>query len=505
MNAKKVLVLGTNDYSTNELVTQLADKHKSKNNGLLHSTESSISVDGFYHTTLVDLSFGEILTLSKSFNLVILLDQPKEQWSHWKILLSTYKLMCEIEKNGITDTSFRKNQNIKSFEFYENFVKDNKSFCIFPWITDHEKNGDMYLCARSNEPVKKKKSLISWKNDPEYNKIRNKMLSGEKIPEQCSTCYYYEDHGIESYRQFETKEWIAKLDIKNLEDLSNIKSPYYYEYFTSNVCNLMCRSCNKESSHLIAREAKKFNLYPVEKIKTSKANPTSIDIDLLTPDHRVYFHGGEPTIMPDVAEFLQSCIDKKITDFDLAFCTNGQYISKSFLDMINQFPKVNFSMSIDGYGKINDYWRHGSDWNTVIKNTKLLESYGHSIHFNTVPGIYNVTNLHYLYEFIDEEFPLSDIYLQINYVKTQSIYNHPIPELVIESMEKCKKTNAYYADGKSNKTTIDSIYDHYSSNPTFNKDDLAEFFRTNDKLDEIRGKYLKDYIPELEACRKFLD
>lgn len=74
----------------------------------------------------------------------------------------------------------------------------------------------------------------------------------------------------------------------------------------------------------------------------------------------------------------------------------------------------------------------------------------------------------------------------------------------MESLEKCKNTNLYYGDGKSCKTGIDSMYDHYSSNPECNWADLQGFFDYNDQLDRARNVKLVDYIPELEACRNLI-
>ena len=96
------------------------------------------------------------------------------------------------------------------------------------------------------------------------------------------------------------------------------------------------------------------------------------------------------------------------------------------------------------------------------------------------------------------------MYLQINYNTLQSAYNHPNAKLVIDSMEKCKQTTTYHRDGKSTKTCIDSLYDHYNSNPTFDKESLKQFFEYNDKLDSVRNVRLIDFIPELEECRAFI-
>jgi sulfatase maturation enzyme AslB (radical SAM superfamily) len=273
-----------------------------------------------------------------------------------------------------------------------------------------------------------------------------------------------------------------------------------------NHCNIKCRGCQPAYSEPIGIEAKKFNIVPPVKMDWNPTFPSidRIDIDNLDKKSTVYFQGGEPTIMPEVYEFMERCIAKNKTDFNLSMCTNGVKISDRFLDLVSHFPNTNFSFSIDGFGPVNDYWRSGSNWNKVISNAHLLKSRGHFISMNTVPGIYNVTNLHLLFEFLDREFPFTAIYLQINYLKWQSAFNHPNAEMVLDSMEKCMKTSVYRSNGKSCKTAVDSIHRHYSNNPVCDLQDLKAFFDYNDQLDRVRGVRLADHIPELEACRHLI-
>ena len=501
---KKVLVLGTNDYTTDDATTQLAIAQGSSNHGIVLDPDFAPVENGFYHTTILDLNSGQILELAQRFDFVIMLDQPQSAWSHWKPLLSTYKIMCEIESKGII-TQFKQNKNVQGFIEFSELVKTNKSFCIYPWIEIHDRQGCASLCIRSTAyPVKQTKNITDWKNDPEFSVIRQKMLAGERLP-NCHVCYDYEDKGIESYRQFETKDWISKLGIHSVQQLHNLDKPYFYELELNNICNVMCRSCEPRFSHLIAKEAVENNIIASSSpVKRYYSNIDVVNIDKLCSKSRVYMQGGEPTIMPEVLEFLNRCIAQGKTDTDISMCTNGQHLSTKFLDAVNQFSNVNFSFSIDGYKHVNDYWRHGTEWDKIIRNAKLLQSYGHNISINTVPGIYNVTNLHLLFEFLEDEFPHSGIYLQINKKPQQSAYNFPIPDLVVESMEKCKQTSVYYADGKSNKTCIDSLYDYYNKGPKCNLDDLRDFFTENDRLDKIRDMCLRDYIPELEQCRALL-
>jgi hypothetical protein len=503
---KKILCLGNNNEDTDVRTSQLAEQNNTINHGLI--TDSSVVpvYPGYYHTTILDLSFGDIVELAKHFDQIIFFDQPVSQWSHWKPMLSTYKIMLKLEQLGY-DTVYKNNTNIEKYKVFYQMLEQNKSFCIYPWINLVEEHGHLNVCARSTKKVTTIQQLKDWKTDPEYTKVRQDMLAGKILPDHCEYCYNYERKGLESYRQFETKEWISKLGISSIEDLHNIDRPYYYEIRLSNKCNLMCRSCKPEHSHLIDQEYKKFKIeHPTASQQTFKYSSLDhVDILKLTPDTRVYLTGGEPTIMSEVLLFMEQCIALNKTDFDFTLGTNAAKLSPKFLKLSSHFTNMNFSVSLDGHGKINDYWRWGSDWDTVIKNTHILQNQGHTISINCVPGIYNVTNLHLLYEFLDQEFPHAGIYLQINHVGLQSAYNHPNSELVVESMTRCQQTKTYHVDGKSNQTTIDALLNYYSNNPKYNVQDLQAFFDYNDQLDRARNVRLGDYIPELEACRKLVD
>jgi sulfatase maturation enzyme AslB (radical SAM superfamily) len=505
----KILVLGNNSQDTDDLVSALADAAGTVNYGLVTDPLFCPDSVGYYHTSVTDIAQGSIVMLAKKFDQVIMLDQPKEIWSHWKCLLGTYKVMCHLEDAGI-NTVFRHNNNVKKFQYWQQLQQENKSFCLYPWINKHSKRGSLRTCARSSVPLTPIADLTSWRDDPGLNEVRNKMLQGEKLHEHCKTCYDYEDKNIESYRQFETLDWIAMLDLESVEDLKSIDQPYYYELHTGNTCNIKCRGCSPKWSNQIDKEFKKFNIVtpddmPGHSSTLTTASIDEIDISKLTNKHRVYFQGGEPTIMPEVTEFMKECVRQNVTDFELAMCTNGLVLPEEFLDLTRHFSMMNFSFSIDGYEKINDYWRWGSKWNKVIANAHRIQEMGHYLSINTVPGIYNVTNLHQLFEFLDQEFPTTSVYLQINYVDIQSAYNHPRPDLVVASMEKCKKTSTYFSNAKSCRTGIDSLYDYYLKNPQCDIDKLQKFFEFNDQLDRVRGSKLGDYIPELEACRKFIE
>jgi len=503
----KTLFLGTNDESTDRSVTELATQAGTVNHGLICDSAFVPVQPGYYHTTVVDIHWGGLIDLACRFNSIVMLDQPQSQWSHWKCFQATFKLMVKLEELH-KHTVFRDNNNIKKILYWSDLVYNkNKSFCIYPWINFSNNGTELKLCSRDRSTVTTTDKFHDWTTDTDFTKIRSKMLQGEKLPDHCGACYEYEDIGIDSYRQFETLDWVTQLDLASVNDLSHINHPYFYEMHIGNHCNIKCRGCQPAFSAPIGREINKFNIVaPIQLNWTpGAASIDQINIDTLHKNTSVYFQGGEPTIMPEVMDFMKRCLAKNQTDFFLTMCTNGVTLSDEFLDVISNFPNTNFSISLDGYSKINDYWRSGTKWDKIINNTRQLQSRGHSISINTVPGIYNVTNLHLLFEFLDREFAFTAIYLQVNNLAWQSAFNHPLKDLVIESMQKCMQTSVYHSNGKSCKSGIDSIYNHYINNPVCDVASLKDFFAYNDQLDRARGTKLIDFIPELEAARKYID
>lgn len=502
----KTLFLGNNDESTDQAVSQLAMQHGTSNHGLITQPDFEPDTPGYYHTTIVDIPWSRLFKLAERFDSIVMLDQPQNAWSHWKCMQATCKLMLKLEQAG-KHTVFRHNQNIKHILYWIDLLHNkNSSICIYPWINFHNSGKKLKVCSRDQSHVTTLPEFQQWNTDPKFGVVRQAMLHGQRLSQHCAVCYQYEDLGMESYRQFETIDWITQLEIQNEKDLEKIIQPKFYEIHTGNNCNLKCRSCQPVYSRPIGIELKKHNIKPPENFlwNAKGYSMDHVDIDQLDSQSAVYFQGGEPTIMPEVRDFLKQCIAKHKTDFFLTMCTNGVKFTQEFLDLVAHFPNTNFSFSLDGYGKINDYWRTGSEWNKVINNAHMIESLGHSVSINTVPGIYNVTNMHLLFEFLDKEFPMTAIYMQINYLPWQSAYNHPLSDLVVDSMKRCQDTSIYQSNGKSCKTSIDSLLNHYSNHPQCNIQQLRDFFDYNDQLDQVRGTKLKDYIPELELARSYI-
>jgi len=300
---KKILYLGCNFDDTDVQVSHIAKQNCTINHGLISSKDFKASEPGLYHTSIIDLTFAEILALSDQFDEIRLLDQDLSTWKNSKPLLSSYKVMCELERqNKVVD--FRNNKNVQGFIFFQNLFKENKSFCLYPWINYVQEGNGLVLCARSSTKitsVNNTDNIVNWSNHKDYQEIRNNMLNGVLMPNNCRTCYAYENKGVESYRIFESMDWVARLGLKNLDDVKKIKKPYYYEMRVSNKCNLMCRGCDPIYSHLIEKESKLYNI-AYSPYKNVYSDLKNINIKDLEASSRVYLTGGDPTVIPEIHE-----------------------------------------------------------------------------------------------------------------------------------------------------------------------------------------------------------
>ena len=494
--SKKVLCLGNNTKDTDIRTRELSKHDDSVCHGLLSELEqplslSSYSLPGYYHSSIYDMEFGRLVKLMNAFDEVLVLDQPVEDWSHPDGFYRTLQIVTKTTAPvHFIDETIR-----DTFERFSSLVESNKSFCIFPFIEMLVNYDHTTVCCRSSLPVTRLEDLQDFGTDPRYTAIREKMLAGDLIPEHCSSCYNLEKQGIISARQQETVEWAQRLDLKNLQNLGAIKKPVYYEVRASNKCNLQCRMCDPESSHLIEREYRKIGIVPKTKV-TRKKYQTGFDIVDFENVSKIYVAGGEPTVMKEFYAFLQQCIEQNKTHIELLVNTNGTNINEKLRSKLDHFKNLQFVFSIDGYNRLNHYIRWPSHWHDIINNWKELRSRGHKVHVNTTVSIYNIASLHELYQFIDQNFP--NTLVHCNIAENLSPYLFPDKDLVLESLLKVRLTNCYHNDPLF-ASTINGFFTYFQDHHV--TQDLSNFFQFNDRLDLSRGVCLADYVPNLDFYR----
>jgi len=497
---KRILYLGNNTEDTDRRTTELSVSAGKTNHGLI-SKFDGVDVDtfsptvGFYHTSYVDLDYSDLIKLADKFDEIIVLGQPVESYQTTHEFHQTVSIAKHIAK---TKTVIFQNNRFENT--LEDIVKENKSICILPFIQSVQIDGNNMPCCRAGDTLSKFDPSIPYDQDAGRNQFKEKMLKGEKLDKHCDVCYKLEDKNVISPRIALTVEWANRLNIYSLEELNSIKEPVSYEVRASNECNIMCRSCNPLNSNLIAEENKKTKVYSV--IPFEYTGYQHINIDNI---EKLYVAGGEPTISEDLYLFLEECLSKGKTDLEIQLNTNAVNLSTRFKSIIKHFSNITFEISIDGYKEVNQYVRWPTKWNKLIDNIDYLYENNHRISFNTVVSIYTITSLYDLINFLSLRYKDLPHHLTQAGFKDDilSSYNCPTIDTVVSMLLKIKQLDTYKNNVTIN-SQIDSYYTHYTSSPEINLEKLKKFFEYSDKLDQSRNVKLKDYIPELEACRSLI-
>ena len=226
------------------------------------------------------------------------------------------------------------------------------------------RGGDrIYPCCRF-------KSSIQWfdgdvdniLNSYNYNLLRKRMESGEKLPE-CAKCWHEEDLGKESLRQWFNKTYST----------DEIKLRYLEVGF-DNICDLTCDGCWEEWSS--SWWVKKNPNLPAKQGITStielKNIPESIE--------KVVFLGGEPLMTNRHRRFLESF--DTLEHLEVEYFTNGMHdLKEEDTNLLKKCKRVHFTVSIDGYGELNETVRSGSVWDIVIKTlNQIANNFEYTIH-----------------------------------------------------------------------------------------------------------------------------
>lgn len=509
----KVMCLGDNSSQHawgHHLTKKLAESENSTFRGMVPDDLQNLQ-EGYYHIGPVSMQPKDIIESTKKFDRVVLLDQDQDKFSDHRIFLAMFKLVNDLKEAGI-NVEIKNAKNMQYLYYWTDMFEKNKSICVYPWLLMHDSYGDYTsLCGRSLDPVANKKDLKDWSTNPEYTKIRNKMLEGVRT-KNCRECHRFEDAGIKDQRWNYSFDWIARLRLQNVDELKKIKKPMYYEVRPSNKCNAMCRMCNSEFSHLIEKENNTVDDPEFQKlVDRNKKFELDSSFDHIDADaiKRLYVAGGEPTVINSVYKFMQKCIDEGKTSFTFNMQTNGLKIKDKFFNLCKQFSNLTISTSVDGVGKVNEYQRWKTDSELQRQNIHRFHNQGNKVHIISVISLYNIATLGETMEFFDKEFPYAPIQLQWAGFKHNILdpFNHPNRQLVFESIQKAKKTKCYWHNESGTTNFINRCYDFFgdpANADTFDRDRLRKFFYYNDTLDKQRGSRLADYIPTLEDCRKHI-
>jgi MoaA/NifB/PqqE/SkfB family radical SAM enzyme len=313
-------------------------------------------------------------------------------------------------------------------------------------------------------------------NGIKITQVRNDLLQGKEVA-NCRYCYDNEKVGQFSFRQEALQNWgvVVEPQLKRLDMVFD------------NICNLKCRGCNSTASHLWYEE--EITLYNKTFLKQKYFKNESYNTIDTSHLEQIAISGGEPFLSKDCEKFLEKLRSlNRLKTIKLSFATNCTVIpSDSFHQSLLDCDSLTIVLSIDGYEKLNDYFRSPSKWEECVEVMKYFNNLINlrkdkltHISFRASVYIYNVNKLIEIEEFFKENFPKFTI-------SKRNLSESP-PCMSIKNMPKGLKDLV--------RPIVESYGESYKDVLNFLNQEGEDLFDTfvsfHSQLDEIRNESLED-------------
>lgn len=360
-----------------------------------------------------------------------------------------------------------------------------------PWIaiTTDPTGGYKPCCWMDNTDVFRDK-LKKYENSEYLKNIKQKFLDGE-YPDTCKRCKWNDENGLISKRQRANKTY---------GDVDVTKQDYVIiDLRLSNKCNLKCATCGPKSSSSIYDEVEehfenhqlsyreiykaigKFNL-------TAPYDDEEIEglIDRISPTAKVYFTGGEPSLVKPAFRVLEALLEKGYNKtVSIEFNSNFQALNLKWIKMLSNFKGLAMP-SIDAVGSQAELIRYGSEWKSVDKNLREFIKHCPNFKIMLYPTV-SILNIFYLKDIVDWANTLETNNLEINF---SNRLQQPVYYNIKNLPDKLKDNAREYV-----KDLDEDILKHLDTNAeTFLWDN---FIKNMDKLDAIRNTDWRATLGEL--------
>ena len=339
---------------------------------------------------------------------------------------------------------------------FEKQVKDQDIFfCGAPFqllFTDIQGNYSPCSWARSAEfgPNIRDTSIREWfENDPKLNQLRKEMTTPgsdlELAKKSCVSCINQEKQYGRSRRQASLKIqsqndglWPGMREAVKLFKKTG-KGHIAHRIFEvqikafGNQCNLDCYMCHTydSSTRTTTLNSKELegqtvmNNHTIRhgndvKLNSFKGQITDIIDQIVEFAPYIYnlkLIGGEPLVMKQFYQLLDAMIktghtDKMYCKFqtNMSVLTQGKY---KITDYIKHFKLFEFTVSLDGIGKTDEYIRRRSNWDDIVKNIKTVKQYPNvQVNVNGTISFLSVLRFDELINWFDEN---KKLFNQINW------------------------------------------------------------------------------------------
>jgi MoaA/NifB/PqqE/SkfB family radical SAM enzyme len=264
----------------------------------------------------------------------------------------------------------------------------NDKFCVLPWISlETSPIGTVRPCCLAKEEIidddnnkflLKSATFDQIQNSSYMRKLRGEFIEGN-LPTTCERCWAVEDSGGTSKRQH-TINRLGQLIDDSVWTVES-KELIFLDLKLGNICNLKCRICGPWSSSSFAAEEisevmdlSKKQTYAYKMLKDGRWPRESPlfwqELDKISDQIRyLEFTGGEPFLIAEHFDFLQSLVDKNLAhNIEIHYNTNGTQYPERGIELWPHFKLVEIAFSVDDVKERFEYQRTGAKWQDVQDN-----------------------------------------------------------------------------------------------------------------------------------------
>lgn len=333
-------------------------------------------------------------------------------------------------------------------------------------------NGTMQPCCAFRWHEIPNDFTINYKNlfydHPFMNKIRADLKEDKPVA-GCSECYKAEELTGKSMRT----EYIEKVAKKYGDNIPDIYEPNltYIDLALSNACNNRCRMCGPDLSTNWYADAKALGeTIPHGFINLDSNFFNDIDFSNLT---YIKMIGGEPLMEQEkFISILEKCDLPKLS---ILIATNSTVRpNEKLLSLFAKCNSVNWNLSIDAYGQLNNFLRKGSKWEQVAENLDwFVKTFPKKVKVVSVVSIYNVNNFHELADYVSDKCDIGfNIVDGVEWMMPKNLpenakiklknklqnLNHPFTPRVIDAINQQGMTDLFIENDKKFNTLRKEIW-----------------------------------------------
>jgi hypothetical protein len=314
---------------------------------------------------------------------------------------------------------------------------NDSTFCAAPWFQLRNSNLGNYLACcvirqdKSNftgqiDHKWPTHSPVEWMNSDYMHYLRQELANGNRLPE-CDTCWQREDHQMVSQRQVinntVSHNQGHQLDQTWVKSYFNNKTDYAHDLLViadiklTNLCNFACAMCVPEDSTQIYSQWRKNKKHPwviqqlqenpkyldqVKQVYVDKHNHQLLQYAIQKKVRHIKILGGEPLLDQTALDLLSAVDPEQKKRTSLIIITNGSVDLDSVCHRLGDFQTIQFIISLEGVGAVQDYIRKGSSWSMIEKNIdNFLIKYSNSKNNLRIHHTVQALSLYHLHKLVD--------------------------------------------------------------------------------------------------------